>query len=722
MSRVQVPLVFRIHRGGDFISEVTLSQPVIKIGKLASSHIRLEDDAVSRMHAVVEVSATGTASITDLGSSRGTHVNGQRISKVELRSGDRIDLGDTRIDVALLDPARQPAVPAPATRATTPRPAPSLYLPNHDNARVAPASPAIAAPVADPGARAPGVLGGSDEGRGARAVEIAAMMGDSVLGVKHVMNPRSGTITRFTQGLFAAGALMLIMAGVAFAIGVNNAEFNKTSRDAWIQSQRPVHEWRPRRISLGYDWMALGGLATGIVCLTMGLIRARNERQSPFFRIGDAPEVEFPTSEAPASAFPLVAPRGDDFVLHFTRDMQGEVAIAGQRTSLAELHAQGRARASTSVAGAFELPIAAQARIKVRTGQNAFLISSVARPRQHALPLFGSIESRVLAFAGGSAMVHLAILALLRLIPPDPTSLALGSGGAEARQLRATSKAMEDARQELDQPEDDDGQSGGTGAAMADASGKMGSKTSKRAAGRYDIERRSDTPSVSRDQAIKEALKGGILGAMQAHEGSMFASIAGVGTISSGFGEADINGGMIGDVAGEMHGGFGFAPSGFGPGGGGTSWGTIGTGRYGTIGHGDSTGEGYGSCAGKTPCAGQGRGMGRRAGVPTVSMGQALPVGDLDKNIIRRYVRRKLDRIKYCYEKQLLSKPGIAGTVMSDFQISPQGTVLSSKAAGVDDAVASCVAEVIATVSFPARPAGGLVQVRYPFTFRPTGA
>jgi hypothetical protein len=36
--------------------------------------------------------------------------------------------------------------------------------------------------------------------------------------------------------------------------------------------------------------------------------------------------------------------------------------------------------------------------------------------------------------------------------------------------------------------------------------------------------------------------------------------------------------------------------------------------------------------------------------------------------------------------------------------------------------VASCVAEVIATISFPAPPKGGLVQVRYPFTFRPAGA
>ena len=124
-----------------------------------------------------------------------------------------------------------------------------------------------------------------------------------------------------------------------------------------------------------------------------------------------------------------------------------------------------------------------------------------------------------------------------------------------------------------------------------------------------------------------------------------------------------------------MNGGFGFGRSGFGPGGGGTGWGTIGTGRYGTIGHGSGTGSGYG--------VGGGRGgmRGRTAAVPTVSIGQPNAQGDLDKAIIRRYIKRNIQKITYCYEKQLLAKPGLSGTVSTQFFITPNGNVHERRAA-----------------------------------------
>ena len=52
---------------------------------------------------------------------------------------------------------------------------------------------------------------------------------------------------------------------------------------------------------------------------------------------------------------------------------------------------------------------------------------------------------------------------------------------------------------------------------------------------------------------------------------------------------------------------------------------------------------------------------GRTAAVPTVSIGQPNAQGDLDKAIIRRYIKRNIQKITYCYEKQLLAKPGLGG-------------------------------------------------------------
>ncbi len=197
----------------------------------------------------------------------------------------------------------------------------------------------------------------------------------------------------------------------------------------------------------------------------------------------------------------------------------------------------------------------------------------------------------------------------------------------------------------------------------------------------------------------------GILGSAALVQGGAFASLTGTGDVSAGFDDSNIYGGLLGNEPGDMNGGFGFGRAGFGPGGGGTGWGTIGTGRYGTIGH----GAGYGSAGMR----------GRTGAVPTISIGQPNTQGDLDKAIIRRYIKRHLNEFSYCYEKQLLAKPQLEGTVSTQFFIDPKGTVDSAMATGVDPEVASCVASVIKSIEFPKPKGGGGVQVSYPFTFRP---
>ena len=98
MAGSKIPLTFRIYKGEQFLREETLAQPVIKVGKLSSSHLRLDDDSVSRMHAVIEVSGPGSISIIDLGSTKGTVVNGQKVNKANLQDGDLVVLGDIRIE------------------------------------------------------------------------------------------------------------------------------------------------------------------------------------------------------------------------------------------------------------------------------------------------------------------------------------------------------------------------------------------------------------------------------------------------------------------------------------------------------------------------------------------------------------------------------------------------------------------------------------------------
>ena len=103
---------------------------------------------------------------------------------------------------------------------------------------------------------------------------------------------------------------------------------------------------------------------------------------------------------------------------------------------------------------------------------------------------------------------------------------------------------------------------------------------------------------------------------------------------------------------------------------------------------------------------------------PQVRAGQPQTVGDMDPMIIRRYVRRNLPKITYCYERELLVHPALAGTVTAQFFISPNGSVASARATGVSPEVATCVADVLRGIEFPKPRGGGGVQINYPFTFR----
>src|SRR3954449_12887722 len=119
MADVNVPIRFEIYKGDQPVREEILAQDVIKVGKLASSHLRLDDETVSRMHAVIEVTGPDEIHIIDLGSTRGTLVNGERISKARLQSGDEIMFGDSRVTVTFLD-AQQAAL-TPPPQAAPPR-------------------------------------------------------------------------------------------------------------------------------------------------------------------------------------------------------------------------------------------------------------------------------------------------------------------------------------------------------------------------------------------------------------------------------------------------------------------------------------------------------------------------------------------------------------------------------------------------------------------------
>jgi pSer/pThr/pTyr-binding forkhead associated (FHA) protein len=123
-------VTFQVLSGEQVVREESFCQPLIRIGRMKSSHLLLVDESVSRTHAVVEVTDEGEVLLIDLDSSSGTAVNGARIKKANLKSGDQIDFGKVRalVGYGKVAPSALTA-PAPAgaanRRAGAPPPIPA---------------------------------------------------------------------------------------------------------------------------------------------------------------------------------------------------------------------------------------------------------------------------------------------------------------------------------------------------------------------------------------------------------------------------------------------------------------------------------------------------------------------------------------------------------------------------------------------------------------------
>lgn len=120
-EKANVRLTFEIYSGGKLIRTEQLAQSVIKIGKQASSHLRIDDDDVSRMHAVIEVGGPDEVHVIDLGSASGTFVNGKKVNKSKLKGGDELTLGQTMVRVSIGgEKTAQPVAPASAPKVAAP--------------------------------------------------------------------------------------------------------------------------------------------------------------------------------------------------------------------------------------------------------------------------------------------------------------------------------------------------------------------------------------------------------------------------------------------------------------------------------------------------------------------------------------------------------------------------------------------------------------------------
>jgi TonB family protein len=321
-------------------------------------------------------------------------------------------------------------------------------------------------------------------------------------------------------------------------------------------------------------------------------------------------------------------------------------------------------------------------------------------------------------YTGGVGLLLLALIAIVRMVPDDPRALSLDDVGLSRRMAKLTMIPAQVMQPEIDRAADWLNTTGGSGSpAAAKESGQAGDKKAPRA----DAKRAVKGPTAPRDasQVAAEIRANSLLAVLDNQHATATSKVFAPGEVIGGslteaMGHLDST--IIADAYG--HGGIGLV--GTGAGGGGTHEGTLGGGGLGTLGKfgvGPGTGPGYG--------AGQGA-LHRRevAKVPSILVGDSIVRGSLDKEIIRRIVRRHLNEVKYCYEQELPRNAKLAGRVVVQFTIANTGRVLASvlqSSTMGNVRVESCVVNAVRRWEFPEPSGGGLVMVSYPFQLSPAG-
>jgi TonB family protein len=721
MADAKLALKFQIFRGGELVREEILNQDVIKVGKLASSHLRLDEETVSRMHAVIEIAGPDDVSLIDLGSTRGTTVNGERITKTRLQSGDEMTFGDARVVVTFLPVAVETAAPAqtPSVRGPAPRPsAHSVPQPTAFAPSAAPAYPpsqaastgGYAAPPSAGPTYANASAGEIEVADGSRAVEVQTIFRGVVTNARVLSNPEGKSTHGAGTIMFFAGIAVAAIALVTFIATAMDVGAEKQAYEDWQTAgkESKTFVWKSR--SPAMDVIVFGGFALAGALAYMGL--KRRGKSNPNFIIGSDAGTDSPVSSeyVPSPSHPLVAAQGADYVVNVTPRMEGEVYVDGQSYPLAQFVQQ---RGSS-----FSLPPAGYARLEC--GETTFFVTATNRPRKLDIP-FLTWRWNEQVYTAGSAVALLLFLLMIFAVPPDPKSLSLDLFNSDNRFVKFLIKPPEEKEEEIPEwlkskkPEEQ----GGKGKRHKGEEGKMGKKTSKNKEGLYGLKGPKDNPDphLAKKLAEEQAKNAGILGVLKQSEGSHIASIFGRDS-ALGSDASDVLGGLVGNQIGEAYGVGGLGLVGTGSGGGGTGEGTIGLGNLGTIGKGGGGGNG----------SGYGRGAGglggRRAHAPDVIPGTASVRGSLDKEIIRRIIRRHINEVKYCYEQELTKKASLGGRIMVQFTIAASGQVIASvlqNSTMGNAKVENCTVQAVRRWEFPKPLGGGIVIVSYPFVLTPAG-
>src|SRR5213595_3769739 len=95
-------------RGELLAVQIPLDRAKVTLGRALDADIRINDSRASRLHARITTERDETTGeprylLTDLGSTNGTILNGERVDRAVLEDGDKFEVGDQLIRFEMLD-------------------------------------------------------------------------------------------------------------------------------------------------------------------------------------------------------------------------------------------------------------------------------------------------------------------------------------------------------------------------------------------------------------------------------------------------------------------------------------------------------------------------------------------------------------------------------------------------------------------------------------------
>jgi hypothetical protein len=386
---------------------------------------------------------------------------------------------------------------------------------------------------------------------------------------------------------------------------------------------------------------------------------------------------------------------GRSHVINIPDGANFEARLEGGTKSLADLKSGGRVVNNT-----YRINDDDVAAMKV--GALTLVFRYVRQGTLAHVPLADRLDWLFTNIATVSLMLHVAFIIILLLTPQDPSSLSedlFKNPNRFVKLILKEPEKKEEKREKLDLSGAKDG------GKHKDKEGKFGKKDKPK---KDALASKKGAPTVDpnkRERDRKIAFKSGLLGLTGAT--TAVSNVLGPGGLGTGINNA--LGGLKGSDFGEAGGAGGLGYRGTGGGGGGNALGIGGLGS--------GTGRGTGG-AGSIDLGGRGKGTTR------IIPGRTTIMGSLSREEIARVIRRHLNQIKHCYEKELTKKPNLRGKVTAKFIIAGTGRVQKSKTfqSTLHHAPSeSCINRIIKRMIFPQPRGGGIVMVKYPFMFSRAG-